>query len=89
MSSVERDSLNLGSPYQLCRLSLCCNIATIGWTEHYDEIFTPGVRSPADSIYDVRIDVLDPQTSQGKAVICNASFLLSICRQVRANVCSG
>ena len=26
----------------------------------YDENFTPGVKSPADSKYDVRIDVLDP-----------------------------
>ena len=30
-----------------------------GLTE-YDENFTPGVKSPADSKYDVRIDVLDP-----------------------------
>ena len=30
----------------------------------YDENFTPGVKSPADSKYDVGIDVLDPQTRQ-------------------------
>ena len=33
------------------------------WLE-YDENFTPGVKSPGDSKYDVRIDVLDPQTRQ-------------------------
>ena len=34
------------------------------WLEEYDENFTLGVKSPADSKYDVRIDVLDPQTRQ-------------------------
>ena len=40
-------------------LQYLCN----GWPE-YDANFTPGVKSPADSKYDVRIDVLDPKTRQ-------------------------
>mgnify|MGYP001796668517 CR=1 FL=1 len=60
MSSGERDSLNLGFPYLLCCLSVCCNISAVAG--EYDEILTPGVKSPADSKYDARIDVPDPQT---------------------------
>ena len=58
MSSVERDSLSLGFPYLLCYASIyfLCN----GWTDD-DEIFTPGAKRHADSKYDVRSDVLDPQ----------------------------
>ena len=29
MSSGERDSLNLGFPYLLCYLSVCCNISAM------------------------------------------------------------
>ena len=54
MSSGVRDPLNLGFPCLLSYLSVCCN----GWTE-YHEILTPGVESPAEPKYDVRIDVQD------------------------------
>ena len=59
MSSIERDSLNFGFPYLLCYglLPVCMlQYLSNGWTE-FDENFTPGVKSPVDSNYDVRIDV--------------------------------
>ena len=49
-----------GFPYQLCGLSVS-NTSTMAG---HSIIFSPGAESPADSKYDVRIEVLDPQTRQ-------------------------
>ena len=62
MSSGERDSLNLGFPYRLCYRSVCCNISAMAGQNIMK--FSHQGKSPTDSKYDVRIDVLDPQTRQ-------------------------
>ena len=53
MSSVERDSLKLRFFH-----------ASFAGLSIYCKIFTPVVESPANSTYDVRIDILDLKTRQ-------------------------
>ena len=55
MSSSLRDSLNLGFPYVHCYAPVCCNISATG--EQNLMKITPGVKSPVDSKYGVRINV--------------------------------
>ena len=43
--------------YVACMLQYLCNVRT-----EFDENFTPGVKSPVDFKYGVRIDVWDPPT---------------------------
>ena len=45
--------------YVACMLQYLCNVRT-----EFDENFTPGVKSPVDFKYGVRIDVWDPQPRQ-------------------------